>query len=192
MRAEPAAASPTERPTAIEAAGWAALAALTVAIGLLALLRPTDPRSILHEIRLAAGFDRYEVAMGEGERIYSTAAGELRWRGEDMEPEEREEIHAMFAHAAERFEVARRESEGFYEDQRAQVALAKVYYAWARDLLRMADRPWYRRNDEPILRRAREIVDRGLALPNVTGSQRVALERLGTQIDRAITPWPIL
>ena len=50
---------------------------------------------------------------------------------------------------------------------------------------------WYQRNDERTLRAAREIVDRGLALPDIPGDQRVELEELGTRIDRAITPWPI-
>ena len=35
-------------------------------------------------------------------------------------------------------------------------------------------------------------VDQALALPNLTGEQRVRLEDLRTRIDRALTPWPIL
>lgn len=187
-----AAAPRPQGPNALEWAGWGLLAALTLAILLLAVFRPTDPASLVNEIRLAAGFDRYEAAMDEGDRLYSLASAELRWRGEELRPEQRREVYRTLARAEERFETARAEAEGFYEGQRAQGALARLYYLWARDLYRVGTGKWYERNDRETLREARDLVDRGLTLPDIVGSQRVALERLGTSIDRAITPWPIL
>jgi hypothetical protein len=63
---------------------------------------------------------------------------------------------------------------------------------WAKALLDEGTGPWYRGNDEETLERARAVVDEALALPNLTGEQRVRLEDLRTRIDRALTPWPIL
>jgi len=186
------AAPPRESPGALEWAGWGLLAALTLFTLLLAALRPTDPASIVNEIRLAAGFDRWQAGMDEGDRLYRVAAAELRWRGDELDPEQRREIHAMLAEAVERYGTARESADGFHEDQQAQIAAGRAYYLWARDLYEVGTGRWYQRNDEATLREARELVDQGLALPNLTGSPRVVLERLGTSIDRAITPWPIL
>lgn len=177
-------------PTRTEWAGWAALALVTLVILLLAALRPTDPGSIVNEIRLAAGFDRYEASMQEGDRLYARAVAELRLVGDDDEG--REALLEMLAQAADRFRAARREAEGFHEDQRAQIEIARVHYVWARELLRAGDRPWYRRDDTGTLERAREVVDEALALPDLPGEVRNDLEEMGTRIDRALTPWPIL
>ncbi|MBW3661011.1 MAG: hypothetical protein KY397_05185 [Gemmatimonadetes bacterium] len=186
----PDAADRPDPVTPLEGAGWALLALLTLVILLLAVLRPTDPRSIVSEIRLAAGFDRYEAAMEEGERLYATAIAEFRVAGDDAEA--RRSLFEMLARSAERFQRARSEAEGFHEDQRAQVGIARTHYVWARELLKEGDRPWYRSDDTETLRRARDIVDEALALPSLPGGVRVDLEELGTRIDRAITPWPIL
>lgn len=180
-----------EAPTALEWAGWALLALLTLAVVGMSILRPTDPAGVLNEIRLAAGFDRYEAAMDEGDRIHSTVVAELRRTAKD-DLEGRASLYGMLEQAAERYEVARREAEGFYEDQRAQIRLARTYLLWARSLHEDGTGAWYQRNDEETLRRARQIVDQGLALPDIPGDRRVALEELGTRIDRALTPWPIL
>jgi hypothetical protein len=181
----------SEAPTALEWAGWALLALLTLAVAGMSILRPTDPAGVLNEIRLAAGFDRYEAAMDEGDRIHSTVVAELRRTAKD-DLEGRASLYGMLEQAAERYEVARREAEGFYEDQRAQIRLARTYLLWARSLHEDGTGAWYQRNDEETLRRARQIVDQGLALPDIPGDRRVALEELGTRIDRALTPWPIL
>lgn len=178
-------------PEPLEWAGWGLLAALTVVILLLAFLRPTDPGSIVNEIRLAAGFDRYEAAMQEGNRIYATAVAELR-RVDDDDDAGREALLQMMARAADQFRTARQEAEGFHEDQRAQIEIARVHYAWARELLKRADQPWYRRDDVESLERAMEIVDEALALPDLPGEVRNDLEEMRTRIERAITPWPIL
>lgn len=180
----------TSRPDALEWAGWAALALLTLAIVLLAFLRPTDPGSIVNEIRLAAGFDRYQAAMNEGERLYATAVAEFRRSGED--PEARASLYGMLADASSRFATAREEAEDYHEGQRAQFGIAKVHYVWARELMRDADRPWYRRNDTDLLERARDVVDEALAQPDLPTETREELEDLRTRIERAITPWPIL
>lgn len=175
----------------LEGAGWALLALMTLAVAALAVLRPTDPAGVLNEIRLAAGFDRYEAAMDEGDRIHSTVVAELRRTAKD-DLDSRQALYEMLGEAAERYEIARRESEGFYEDQRAQSRLARTYMLWARSLHEDGTGAWYERNDEATLRQAREVVDRGLALPDIPGDRRVALEEIGTRIDRALTPWPIL
>jgi hypothetical protein len=174
-----------------EWAGWALLALLTLAVLAMALFRPTDPAGVLNEIRLAAGFDRYEAALDEGDRIHSTVVAELRRTARD-DVARRGSLYAMLEQAAARYEIARGEAEGFYEDQRAQSRLARTYLLWARSLHQDGTGEWYQRNDAETLRRAREIVDRGLALPDIPGDQRVDLEELGTRIDRALTPWPIL
>ena len=145
---------------------------------------------MLNEIRLAAGFDRYEAAIAEGDRIHSTVVAELG-RVEKDDLERRRGLYELLARAAERYSVARENAEGFHEDQRAQQRLARTYLLWARSLHEDGTGKWYQRNDERTLRAAREIVDRGLALPDIPGDQRVELEELGTRIDRAITPWPI-
>lgn len=176
---------------ALESSGWALLALLTLAVAALAILRPTDPAGVLNEIRLAAGFDRYEAALDEGDRIHSTVVAELRRTPKD-DLEAREALYGMLEEAAQRYEIARREAEGFYEDQRAQVRLARTYMLWARSLHEDGTGAWYQRNDEETLRRARAVVDQGLALPDIPGDRRVALEEQGTRIDRALTPWPIL
>ncbi|MGH8545312.1 MAG: hypothetical protein ACREX3_17140 [Gammaproteobacteria bacterium] len=178
------------RPEPIEWAGWALLTLLTVTVVLLALLRPTNPDAIFNEIRLAAGFDRYQAAMDEGDRLFARATAEFRMSqaGEvDLSTE-----YGMLAQAAEGFRLAREEAEGFGEDQRAQIRLVEVYHAWAKALHAEGTGSWYEGNDEETLKRARAIVDQGLALPNITGEQRVRMEELGTKIDRALTPWPIL
>jgi hypothetical protein len=177
--------------SALEASGWALLALLTAAVVALAALRPTDPAGVLNEIRLAAGFDRYEAAMDEGDRLHSTVVAELKRTPKD-DLEGREALYGMLEQAAGRYEIARRESEGFHEDQRAQIRLARTYLLWARSLHEDGTGAWYQRNDEATLRRARAIVGRGLALPDIPGDRRVDLEELGTRIDRALTPWPIL
>ncbi|MDX1660320.1 MAG: hypothetical protein R3326_00905 [Gemmatimonadota bacterium] len=179
------------RPSGLEWAGWALLALTTLAIVLLAVLRPTDPGSLVNEIRLAAGFDRYAAAMEEGDRLYRTAVAELRLADEDDE-EGRDALLRMFAEASERFQTAREEAEGFHEDQRAQIEIARVHYAWARQLLERGDRPWYRRDDTETLQRAIEIVEEALALPDLPGEVRNELEELKTRIERAKTPWPVL
>ena len=145
---------------------------------------------MLNEIRLAAGFGRYEAAIAEGDRIHSTVVAELG-RVEIDDLERRRGLYELLARAAERYSVARANAEGFHEDQRAQQRLARTYLLWARSLHQDGTGAWYERNDERTLRAAREIVDRGLALPDIPGDQRVELEELGTRIDRAITPWPI-
>lgn len=178
------------RPGPLEWAGWALLALLTLTVALLAILRPTNPDAIVNEIRLAAGFDRYQAAMDEGDRLFARATAEFRLAeaGEvDLSTE-----YAMLAEAAGKFRLAREEAEGFGEDQQAQIRLLEVYHAWAKALHAEGTGTWYERNDEETLRRARSIVDQGLALPNITGAQRVRMEELGTRIDRALTPWPIL
>lgn len=180
-----------DAPSPLEWAGWALLFALTLAVVLLALLRPTDPAGVINEIRLAAGFDRYEAAMAEGDRIYSTVRAELR-RVDEADLEQRRSLYALLARSAERYRIARQEAEGFYEDQRAQSRLARSYYLWARSLHEDGTGKWYQRNDKETLRHARELVDRALALPDLPGEQRVEIEELGTRIDRALTPWPIL
>lgn len=167
------------------------LALLTLASLVLAVLRPTDPAGLVNEIRLAAGFDRYQAAVDEGDRLYAGAVATLRTTDEE-DDSGRATAFAMLEEAAASFELARREAEGYGEDVVAQNRLALVYFLWARTLYRRADRPWYRSDDDATLKRARDLVDRGLALPNITGGVRVDLERLGTRIDRAITPWPIL
>lgn len=175
-----------------EAAGWALLALLTVAILGLALFRPTDPRAIVNEIRLAAGFDRYQAARDEGDRLYGTAVAEIR-RADPDDREAREAAYPLLERAVERFRTARGEAEGFYEDQAAQIRMGNALGKWARELYRDGtNHAWYRRNDVATLRKARDLVDEALALPNLTGSQRTELEALGEKIDRAITPWPIL
>lgn len=183
---EPAAASPD----AVEWVGWIALALLTLAIVLLALLHPTDPDALYNEIRLAAGFDRYQAALDEGDRLYSLAVARRRTVGE--EPEARQPIYELLAASIERFEEARGEAEGFTEDQRAQIRMAEAYHLWAGMLLADAQGPWYRRNEVETLERARDLVDEALALPNIRGDQRNRLDELRTEIERAITPWPIL
>jgi hypothetical protein len=188
--AEGAASLDPPRPDAVEWAGWAALAALTVATLLLALFRPTTAGQLFDEIRLAAGVDRYQAAMNEGDRLYSTARAELRIAGSD--PAARQSIYRMLAESGAHFKTARQEAEGFYENQRAQDALADVYLVWAGSLHEDGAGAWYRPNDRTTLRRAREIVDEGLALPHITGDRREELRDLRKRIDRAITPWPIL
>lgn len=179
-----------ERVGPLEAAGWGLLAILTAGVAAMAILRPTDPAGALNEIRLAAGFDRYEAAIAEGDRIRSTVVAELgRLEGNDLE--RRRGLYELLARAEERYAVARAEAEGFHENQRAQQRLARTYLLWAGSLHQDGTGTWYQRNDEGTLRSAREIVDRGLALPDIPGDQRVQLEELGTRIDRAITPWPI-
>lgn len=178
------------RDRAFEAIGWGALAAMTLAIVLLALFRPTSPGQLVDEIRLAAGVDRYQAAMNEGDRLYSLARAELRVAG--SEPETRQPIYRMFAESIEHFGVARGEAEGFYEDQRAQNGMADSYYAWAQALHEDGTGPWYKPNERTTLRQAEELVNEALALPNISGDRRVGLEELGTRIHRAITPWPIL
>lgn len=178
------------RPGPLEWAGWVLLGVLTLAIALLAIFRPTDPDAIVNEIRLAAGFDRYQAAMDEGDRLFARARAEFRLSQageEDLSVE-----YAMLAEAIEKYRLAGQEAEGFGEDQRAQIRLGQVYTAWAQALLAEGTGKWYERNDEATLERARVLVDQGLALPNITGEQRVQLEELGTKIDRALTPWPIL
>jgi len=178
-------------PGPLEWAGWAFLALLTFGVVAMALLRPTDPAAVIHEIRLAAGFDRYAAAMSDGDRIHSTVVAELR-RTDQADLEQRRSLYALLARAAERYQVAREEAEGFYENQRAQSRLARTYLLWARSLHEDGTGKWYQRNDRPTLRRARQLVDDGLALPDIPGEQRVELEEMGTRIDRALTPWPIL
>lgn len=180
-----------QRVDGLEVAGWALLALLTTAVVAMAILRPTDPAGVLNEIRLAAGFDRYEAAMEEGDRIYSTVVAELRRIGEG-DLDRRQGLYELLARSADRYEVARREAEDYYEDQRAQARLARTCLLWARSLHEDGTGKWYQRNDEATLRRARELVDRALALPDIPGDQRESLEELGTRIDRALTPWPIL
>jgi hypothetical protein len=178
------------RPGPLEWAGWGLLSLLTLVILLLAVLRPTDPDAIVNEIRLAAGFDRYQAAMDEGDRLFARATAEFRLTRageEDLSTE-----YGMLAEAAERFRLAREEAEGFGEDQRAQIRLGEIHYVWAKALLDEGTGAWYRGNDEETLERARVLVDQALALPSLTGEQRVRLEDLGTRIDRALTPWPIL
>jgi hypothetical protein len=178
------------RPGPLEWAGWGLLAALTLVILLLTALRPTHPDAIVNEIRLAAGFDRYQAAMDEGDRLFGRATAEFRMARageEDLSIE-----YGMLAEAAGRFRLAREESEGFGEDQRAQIRLGETCFVWAKALLDEGTGPWYRGNDEETLERARAVVDEALALPNLTGEQRVRLEDLRTRIDRALTPWPIL
>ncbi|MGH7571250.1 MAG: hypothetical protein ACREMK_05345 [Gemmatimonadota bacterium] len=178
------------RPDPLEWAGWGLLVLLTLVIALMALLRPTNPDAIVNEIRLAAGFDRYQAAMDEGDRLFARATAEFRLSeaGEaDLSVE-----YGMLAGAAEKFRLAREEAEGFGEDQQAQIRLLEVYHAWAKALHAEGTGSWYEQNDEETLKRARAIVDQGLALPNITGDQRVRMEELGTKIDRALTPWPIL
>lgn len=178
------------RPGPLEWAGWGLLALLTLATLLLAVFRPTDPDAIVNEIRLATGFDRYQAAMDEGDRLYARATAEFRLSRageEDLSTEYR-----MLEEAAARFRLAREEADGFGEDQRAQIRLGQTYDAWARALYDEGTGEWYRRNDEETLQRARALVDQALALPNLTGEQRVRMEDLGTRIDRALTPWPIL
>lgn len=188
----PESVPPVERPDALEWAGWATLAVLTAAILMLALLRPTDPGSIVNEIRLAAGFDRYQAAMNEGERLYATAVAEFRVARPRDDPEGRTALYRMLSEASERFSLAREEAEDAHEDRRAQFGIAKTHYVWARELKREADRPWYRRDDTETLERALEVVDRALALPDLPPGSREELEELRTEIERAITPWPIL
>ena len=170
--------------------GWALLVLVSLTIVLLAVFRPTHPTTIINEIRLAAGFDRYQAAMDEGDRLFGRATAEFRMSeaGEtDLSAE-----YGMLAEAARRFQQARGEAEGFGEDQRAQIRLLEVYYVWARALHAEGTGKWYQRNDRETLEQARARVDQGLALPNITGEQRVRMEELGTKIDRALTPWPIL
>jgi hypothetical protein len=177
-------------PGPLEWAGWGLLAVLTLVIMLLAFLRPTNPDAIVNEIRLAAGFDRYQAAMDEGDRLFGRATAEFRLSRageEDLSIE-----YSMLADAAARFRLARDEAEGFGEGQRAQIRLGETYYVWAKALLDEGTGPWYRGNDEETLERGRALIDQALLLPNLTGEQRVRLEDLRTRIDRALTPWPIL
>ncbi|MFN2384372.1 MAG: hypothetical protein ABR559_08965 [Gemmatimonadota bacterium] len=180
----------SDRPAGLEWAGWGLFALLTLGIFFMAIVRPTGPEGIYNEIRLAAGFDRYQAAMNEGDRLYSTAVAEFKVNGKDAEV--RIAAYRMLAEGAERFELARTESEGFYENQRAQIRLAELYFVWARELHEEGNAPWYRGDDEATLRQGRAMVDQALALPHIRGDQRVRIEKLGTQIDRALTPWPIL
>lgn len=186
-------AGKVDRPAAtpLEWGGWTLLGFLTLAIFFLAIFRPTDPDAILNEIRLAAGFDRYQAAMNEGSRLFGRATADFRLsaaeEGADLTIE-----YGMLAEAGRHFQTAREEAEGYGEDQRAQIKLLEVYYAWAKALHAEGTRRWYQQNDEKTLVRARELVDRGLALPNITGEQRERMKELETDIDRALTPWPIL
>jgi len=173
-----------------EGLGWATLALLTLVILLLAIFRPTSPGQIVNEIRLAAGFDRYQAAMNEGDRLFAVGRAELRRAGENREL--RESVYPFFEQSIASFDAARREAEGFYEDQAAQSRMADGCLALARALYEDGTGPWYRRNERDVLRRAREVVDQGLALPAIETRKRELLEELGTRIDRAITPWPIL
>lgn len=183
----PAPAVPAGRPNPVEWAGWGLLAALSLLILLLAVLRPTHPDAILNEIRLAAGFDRYQAAIDEGDRLYSAAtAGSRLSRPGDHTVEYR-----MLAEAAERFQLARREAEGFAEDQKAQLRLLEVYHVWARTLYREGAGEWYERDDALLLREALELVAQGLALPHITGEQRSRMEALQRRIERSLR-WPIL
>jgi len=179
---------PDSRPTPLEWAGWALLGLLTLTVLLFAVFRPTDPDAILNEIRLAAGFDRYQAAMNEGDRLYSRATADFRLSTETDHTVE----YGMLAEAAGLYQTARREAEGFAEDQQAQIRLVEVYYVWAKALHEEGTGKWYEGNEEEPLRRARDLVDRGLALPHITGEQRERMGDLGTKIDRALTPWPIL
>ncbi len=173
-----------------EGAGWAALAAITLAIILLAIFRPTSAGHLVNEIRLAAGFDRYQAALSEGDRLRAVARAELNRAGDDRD--RRENVYPYFEQAIESFEAARQEAEGFHEDQAAQNRMAETYLAWARALYRDGTGAWYRPNERDVLRRARRVVDEGLALPAIETQRRTLLDDLGERIDRAITPWPIL
>lgn len=184
-------ADPRGAPSRLEWAGWGLLAFLTALVLLLAFLRPTDPGSFVNEIRLAAGFDRYDAAMQEGNRLYATAVAELKLV-DDEDERGQEALLGMLAQAADRFRTAREAAEGFHEDQRAQIKIARVHHRWARQLLERGNRPWYRRDDTETLERALEIVDEALALPDLPGDVRNDLEELRTRIERAITPWPVL
>ncbi len=184
-------AIPGQSATPIEWAGWGVLGLLTLAILFLAIFRPTDPDAILNEIRLAAGFDRYQAAMNEGDRLFGLATADFRLSKAGEDANLREEFR-MLAEAASLYQRARGEAEGFPEDQRAQIKLFEAYYAWAKALHARGTGKWYQRNDETTLKRARELADRALALPGITGEQRERIETLGTKIDRALTPWPIL
>jgi hypothetical protein len=173
-----------------EGVGWAALAALTLATILLAAFRPTSAGQLVNEIRLAAGFDRYQAALSEGDRLHALAVAEVRRAGDDRA--RRESLYPYWEQAIQTYQTAREEAEGFHEDQVVQNRMAATYLAWARALYRDGTGPWYRPNERDVLRRARGLVDEGLALPAIETSRRALLEELGTRIDRAITPWPIL
>ena len=174
----------------VEGIGWAAFAALTLATLLLAIFRPTSAGQLVNEIRLAAGFDRYQAALSEGDRLHALATAELRLAGDDRT--RRETVYASWEEAIRSYEAARIEAEGFHEDQVVQNRMAQSCLAWARALYRDGTGPWYRPNERDVLRRARELVDEGLALPAIETRRRALLEELGKRIDRAITPWPIL
>jgi len=174
----------------VEGAGWATLAILTLAVVLLAVFRPVSAGQLYNQIRLAAGFDRYQAAMNEGDRLFALGRAELRLAGDDRE--RRLTVYRHFEESAASFAAARRMAEGFYEEQQAQNRMADAYLAWAHGLYTDGTGPWYRINHRPTLRRAREIVDEALALPSIEGGRRAHLEELGEEIDRAITPWPIL
>ena len=177
-------------PGPLEWLGWGALTVLTVAIAGLAILRPTDPDAILSEIRLAAGFDRYQAAMDEGHRLYSRATADFRMAGPSED--DRSVEYRMLADAERLFLTARAEADGHAEDVRAQRQLVAVYHAWAGALHADGTGPWYRRSDRETLERARDIAVRGLALRDITEDQRQRMQGLKTKIDRALTPWPIL
>lgn len=183
----PLAGASAARPAPAEVAGWTLLAGLTLAVLLLAVLRPTHPDAILNEIRLAAGFDRYQAAIDEADRLYSVAISGRRLAREGDHSEE----FRLLAAAEERYQLAREEAENFSENQNAQIRLLEVYHVWARTLHRDARGEWYERDDEPVLEEALAIVDRGLALPHITGAQRVRMEELRARIARSLR-WPIL
>lgn len=175
----------------VEWVGWGTLVLLTLTIVALAALRPTDSRQVVNEIRLAAGFDRYETALQEGNRVFSRAIEHASLM-EGGDPGDARLRDQALARAEEHFLIARSEAEGNGEDWRVQARLADLYYSWARVLLEEATGHWYERNDIPTLERARELVDKGLALPDISPAERGRLEKIGGKIDRAITPWPII
>jgi hypothetical protein len=128
--------------------------------------------------------------MEEGDRIHSTVVAELSRVG-DADLERRQGLYELLRDRRIAYEAARREAEDYYEDQRAQARLARTCLLWARSLHEDGTGKWYSGTTKPRAPGPR--AGRPRARPSRhSGDQRESLEELGTRIDRALTPWPIL
>lgn len=165
----------------LEWVGWGALATISLTTAALAVLRPVDSQHISSRIRLAAGFDRYETALGEAHRLFSRATADGRMRGPSEH--DRQTGYAMLAGAEKRLLEASAEAGEIGEPRRVERALWRVYMAWARALLADGASAPVEGDGGEALKRARAIVGRALALPGLRPEERVEAERLQFEID---------